>query len=151
MDEVLNWLTPELTWFLLGVILFLLELAVPGLVLFFFGIAAWIVSIITLMFDINTSSQITIFIGISVILIFTLREKLKQYFQGDTTQSELHELRSDFIGKKVTVTERIKVNSRGKVELNGTNWYAESIEDIEVGEIVEIIEKDNLTFKVKKL
>ena len=151
MEELLNWLGPELTWFLIGIILLVLELVIPGLVLFFFGVSAWIISLILLFVDISATSQVSLFTALSIVLIFTLREKLKFYFQGQTTHSEIHEIQSDFIGKQVTVTETIKTNGFGKIELNGTNWKAKSEDTINIGESAEIIKKDNLTLIVKKL
>lgn len=33
---------PELVWFIIGLVLFLLELVLPGFVIFFFGVGAWV-------------------------------------------------------------------------------------------------------------
>ena len=38
-------------WFIVGFALFVLEFAVPGLVLFFFGLGAWITGIVLLLTD----------------------------------------------------------------------------------------------------
>ena len=39
---------PELVWFIAGLGLFLLELVLPGFVIFFFGIGAWVTALICL-------------------------------------------------------------------------------------------------------
>ena len=39
--------SPTLVWFLVGLLLVIAELVVPGVILVFFGVAAWIVSILT--------------------------------------------------------------------------------------------------------
>jgi len=51
----------------------------------------------------------------------------------------------------VKVISFISPNFKGKVELHGTNWNATADEDINEGEIVEIISKDNLTLTVKRI
>ena len=58
---------------------------------------------------------------------------------------------SDFVGQKAIV--KIKIDSKlgGKVELNGTNWHAESDTEIAEGAVVEVIEENNLTLKVKEV
>ena len=47
--------------------------------------------------------------------------------------------------------EKIRPNIGGKVEFHGTNWNAVADKEIEVGAVVEITGKDNLTLKVKSL
>jgi len=39
---------PELFWFILGLGLFLLELVIPGLIIFFFGLGAWVTALVCL-------------------------------------------------------------------------------------------------------
>ena len=39
---------PELMWFILGLILFLLELVIPGFFIFFFGLGAWVTALVCL-------------------------------------------------------------------------------------------------------
>ena len=54
----------ELYWFLLGVVLMLSEMAIPGFVIFFFGVGAWITALclwIGIGGEFNT--QLIIFLG----------------------------------------------------------------------------------------
>ena len=57
----------------------------------------------------------------------------------------------EFIGHKAKVIKEIAPNKPGKVEFHGTQWSAESSEKITTGEMIEIIEKNNLTLIVKSL
>lgn len=143
---------PTVIWFAVGLVILVLELAVPGLILFFFGIGAWLVALLTLLFDININIQLLIFFISSVILLFSLRQWVRQLFTGKMGISKNDEESSgDMVGERATVVESIIPPSKGRVEIHGTNWTAESDIEIKSGDIVEIIGKKNLTLKVKKI
>jgi len=136
-----------LIWFIVAILLFVSELIAPGVVLLFFGIGALVVSIITAFTDIPLTYQLIIFILSSFISLFTLRSKFKNTFFGNI---KIYKNSDDYLGKVVEVKKTIEPNSKGKIELNGTNWNAISEEKIEIGEKVIIIERKNLTLKVSK-
>ena len=153
MDAIKDFLKPELIWFLVGLVLLVLEFIMPGLIVGFFGAGAWIVAIICLFSayvagSINT--QLIIFIIASVLSLLLLRKWLKGMFIGHTkSQQDLTEDMKEFIGERAVVKEKITLKAGGKVELHGTNWEAEADEEIAEGTVVEIIAKENLTLKVK--
>ncbi len=145
-------LNPVLIWFVVGLIMFLIELAGPGLFVVFFGVGAWIIAIICYFVDISINAQLFSFIVISVLSLVLFRNMLKSLIEGHTRNKQnLESDLDDYVGSKGVVKEEIDASKGGKIELNGTQWDAEADEVIAVGETVEIIEKDNLTFKVKKL
>jgi membrane protein implicated in regulation of membrane protease activity len=74
-------LAPETVWFLVGLVLMILELAAPGVVLVFFGAAAWIVALTTYM-EITGSlaSQLLIFSAAASGLLIGLRKSIKKRF-----------------------------------------------------------------------
>jgi len=153
MDVIKDFFKPELIWFLVGLALLIFEFIMPGLIIGFFGAGAWIVAIICL-FSVyvagSLNAQLIIFIIASVLSLLLLRKWLKGIFIGhvkskqDTTK-DLNE----FIGERAVVKEKITPKASGKVEIHGTNWVAESDEEIAEGTVVEITAKDNLTLKVK--
>jgi inner membrane protein len=141
---------PTVIWFIVGLVILVLELAVPGLILFFFGVGAWLVALLTLLFDISINAQLLIFFTTSVILLFSLRKWVRQLFTGKMGISKNDDESSgDMVGERATVVEAIIPPSKGRVEIHGTNWTAESDIEIKAGEIVEIIGKKNLTLRVK--
>jgi membrane protein implicated in regulation of membrane protease activity len=143
---------PTVIWFIVGLVILVLELAVPGLILFFFGVGAWLVALLTLLFDISINAQLLIFFITSVILLFSLRKWVRQLFTGKMGISKNDDESSgDMVGERATVVEAIIPPSKGRVEIHGTNWTAESDIEIQAGEIVEIIGKKNLTLRVKKI
>ncbi len=152
MESIQEFLKPELIWFLIGLALLLAEFALPGLIVFFFGIGAWVVAIICLFVDISLNTQLVIFIVSSIVLLLALRRWLKGIFIGHVkTKQDLTEDMAEFIGEKAVVKKAIRPNVAGKVEFHGTDWTAEASEEIAEGATVEIIGKDNLTLKVKSL
>ena len=148
----MDWLTPELLWFLIGLILILLEFGIPGVITVFFGIGAWLVALLCLLFNIPLNLQIIVFIIGSIIPLILLRKWFKQLLDGRSIVGpvDLDEL-EEFLGKKVIVTEEITPDRRGRVEFRGSTWKAEAYEKIAVGTTVEIVDKNNITLIVKSL
>jgi len=152
MDTLKDFLKPELIWFLVGLILLILEIVLPGLIVAFFGVGAWIVALICLFTDISLNTQLLIFIICSVLSLLLLRKWLKGIFLGHVVSKQnIRENLEEFVGRRAVVKERIVPNGRGKVEFRGTDWQAEADEEIAEGAAVEIIGKDNITLKVKAL
>ncbi len=152
MDNLSEWLKPELIWFLLGFAMLLLEFAMPGLIIFFFGIGAWFVALTCLFVDISINTQLSIFLISSVLLLVLLRKRLQTIFIGRITSRQTSpESLDGFVGEKAIVTKQIAPGKDGRVEFHGSNWDAESDEFIEEGVRVEIVGKNSITFKVKSL
>ena len=77
MNTLSEWLKPELIWFIAGLVMLLLEFAMPGLIIFFFGAGAILVAVICLFFDISVNAQLGIFLVSSLLLLRGLRRYLK--------------------------------------------------------------------------
>jgi membrane protein implicated in regulation of membrane protease activity len=152
MDTIRDFLRPEVVWFLVGLFLLVLELSLPGLIIGFFGVGAWVVAIVCLMTDIGINTQLIIFIAASVLSLLLLRKWVKAVFLGHAgaKQDLRHDL-EDFVGQQAVVKEKIVPKSGGKVEFHGSHWEAQADQEIAEGTIVEIVGKDNITFKVKAL
>lgn len=138
-----------LVWFLIGLTFMLLELAIPGFVLIFFSLGAWIVALLGLFIDIDVSLQIILFILASVTSLILLRKKLKaRFFQSDNNNSSLDD---EFIGKEALVTIDILPHKAGKVEFKGTQWKAKANSELKAGETVIIYDKESICLIVKPL
>lgn len=150
MDTIKDLLTPEVIWFLVGLVLLILELVMPGLIIGFFGFGAWIVAFVCLMNDIGINTQLALFIGSSVLSLLVLRSWLKGIFLGhEGSKQDLTHNLDDFIGQRAVVKEKVLPKLGGKVEFHGSNWEARADEEIAEGTVVEIVGKDNITLKVK--
>ncbi len=152
MEALQAYLKPELIWFVVGLGLMLAEFVIPGLVVFFFGIGAWVTALICWLTHIGINSQLILFIAVSVVSLLALRKWLKGVFYGHVTGEQiLTEDLQDFIGERAIVTQVITPKNPGKVELHGTDWLASAEQDIATGTAVEIIAKKNITLTVRPL
>jgi membrane protein implicated in regulation of membrane protease activity len=139
---------PELLWFLIGLLLFILELVVPGFVIFFFGFGAWVTALACLIFNPGTNVQIIIFALTSVLSLAILRRMLqKKFFYGSNDKAI--EVEDEFTGKEGTALIDFGPGRKGKVEFKGTSWDAESDVEIKEGQSVIIIRKENFNLFVK--
>src|SRR4030042_4420659 len=138
-DSIKEYLKPELIWFLVGLLLLLLEFAMAGLIVFFFGVGACIVAIVCLVTKITLNTQLIIFIVSSILSLLLLRKWIKGVFLGHTTSKQnLPENLEDFVGQRAVVKQKIVPKSGGKVEFHGTHWEAQADQEIPEGTVVEI-------------
>ena len=150
MEWIKEYLKPELIWFLVGLIMLLFEFALPGLIIFFFGVGAWVVAGLCFFLPLDPTWQLAIFLATSVVCLLVLRKTLKRVFFGRVVHDpKASEYADENVGKEATVETRIAPHSPGKIELNGTLWKAVSEHTIEANTTVTIVAKDNLTFTVK--
>ena len=90
---------PELFWFILGLGLFLLELVMPGFIIFFFGLGAWITALICLIGHPGINLQIIIFAVTSTLLLIALRKIIqKKFLNSNRTRSD--DVEDEFTGKE---------------------------------------------------
>jgi len=142
-----------LVWFLTGLVLVLLEFGVPGVILVFFGLGAWAVTLTTwLGLTASLRSQLLLFAASSVTLLVGLRRWVHGKLHGHV--SDVQDLTSnpdEFTGKNVEVLEDIDPGPRGgSVEFKGARWKAVSDVSIGKGEMAVIIGRDGITLRVTK-
>ncbi len=143
-----GWITPELIWFVCGVVMIFLEFMLPGVILVFFGVGAIITSILAWVGLLSSPfSQLVVFGVSSLGLLFGLRKYASKFFKGDSTEEE----NDEYFGKPARVTQRIIPGElSGKIFFEGSDWKADSKEIIEEGASVRVIGKDNITLIVEK-
>lgn len=145
-----EWLKPEFVWFVIGLVLLIAELGIPGVLVLFFGLGAWLVAAVCFIWDIGTHTQIILFLVSSIIMLVLFRKKLKSLFFTDLAKYEnLTDTIDDYKGQHVFVVREITPLIKGKVEYHGTVWDASSEVDIPKGTVAEIIAKENITLIVK--
>jgi membrane protein implicated in regulation of membrane protease activity len=150
MEWLKEYSSPELIWFIVGLFLLLAEFIVPGLIIAFFALGAWLVAAVCLLRPLSLNAQLGLFIGSSVLSLLVARKWVAGMFKGFTTgKQDTNVDLNDFIGQRAVVTRAIAAKLPGKVEFHGTHWTAEAHQDIAEGSVVEITGKDNLTLKVK--
>lgn len=151
MEQMKEWLRPELVWFVVGIVMLMMEFAIPGLVIVFFGLGALVVAIVCMVANPPVAVQLLIFIVSSLVFLVVLRRWLKsKFFGSDMADPSEAAVLDEFTGKHAVVTAPVKPGIPGKVEFKGTGWTATADEELNVGDHVIILEKDNITLHVKK-
>jgi membrane-bound serine protease (ClpP class) len=146
-------LNPTLIWFLLGLVLAFLEFIVPGVILIFFGVGAWLVALTTYIgLTASLESQLLLFAITSIGLLVLLRQWIKGKFYGHVSDvQDLTRNLDEFTGKSVVVLKDvIPGKMEGAVEFKGARWSAVSEEHIKNGEVAIITELDGITLKIRK-
>ncbi|MBN1132784.1 MAG: NfeD family protein [Bacteroidales bacterium] len=143
MDLLSN---PAVVWFLIGLGLLILELILPGLLVLFFGIGAWITALACALFRIDLNVQIAVFLVSSLLGLVLLRKFLKKRF-FDRKNTEIEDQLEEFKGRRAKVVSDF-VNGSGQVEFKGTMWKAESGAPLKKGDSVIITGKDSITLIV---
>ena len=143
-------ISPVLAWFLIGIFFYAVELALPGFIVFFFGIGAWCTALAVYMMDISTSAQLGVFLVTSLATLFLLRKYIQTVFIGSTKEDDAS-VKAGPVADTGVVTEDIIPPGKGRVKYGGSFWKAVAEEPISAGTTVKIISQDNLEVKVRLL
>jgi len=108
----------ELLWFLVGLVLLLSELALPGFVIVFFGVGAWVTAVLVgfgLLSGFN--GQLLVFLITSILALALFRNKGRKYFEGRVSRiwnptASMEDLQGEPMLLSKTEHRRSKVNSR---------------------------------------
>ncbi|MBN2781109.1 MAG: NfeD family protein [Candidatus Marinimicrobia bacterium] len=142
--------SPILIWFIVGLVMALLEFVIPGLIVVFFGAGAWITAILVWIFPgMAVWVQLMSFTVLSIAALILLRRQLKKRFFSDQEGAESEGV-DDYIGRKAVVEKAI-ANGEGKILYRGVSWEAFADEDIPEGAPVVITGKDSIKLKVKPI
>ena len=128
-----NFLSIPVIWFLVGLLLMLAELVVPGLVMIFFGIGAWVAALVAWIFDISLNTQLLIFLVASLASLGLLRRMIKERYINTKTVKD-PDLNEEYIGKTAFATDDFDANGKGKVSFKGASWDAESKHPVSKGQ-----------------
>ena len=130
-------------WFVAGVGLLLFELVTPGgLFAIFFGFAAILVGILTVLHLAGPEwLQWLLFSVFSIAGVLLLRKPIMQRLGVSAPALPGEEMR----GEWALVTEEVRPGEFGKVELRGTAWNARANRTVRVGERVPVERIDGLT------
>lgn len=137
-------------WFVLGLVLLILEMFAPGAILLWFGIAALLVGVLmTIMGDlISPSWQWTVFAVLSVasIVVWKLYARKHNLDQTDDG-STLSKRGMALVGHEFVLSQAI-VNGVGKAKVGDSHWRVEG-SDLAEGERVTVTACVGATLKVE--
>lgn len=133
-------------WFLIALVMIVIELLTVNLVSIWFAFASVVAGISTLLTD-NVTIQVIVFIISSIIFLIITKPVIKK-IRG----KEIEKLNLDrVIGKIGIVTEDITPLEVGEVKVDGKRWSATSKEEIKKDSKVEILSIDGVKLLVRKI
>ena len=147
-------LDPALCWLTIGVMLFVLELALPGFVLFFFAIGAMATALVA--WVVPTTSivlQLGLFITSSIVSLLALRGIIQKRFFASTSDANGAEIDAHLAvpGDKAVVCNTIAPPAEGRIKLAGSSWQATADARIEEGTIVAVVRQKGLVIHVERI
>jgi membrane protein implicated in regulation of membrane protease activity len=140
-------LSPELAWFLIGLICMIAEFAAPGVIIVFFGAGAWVVALLVYFVEISFFLQLILLTGVSIGLLLLLRRRLNPDTPGVPEGAE------DFIGRTAVVCEPVVRNKPGRVKFKGSTWMARTASEVPLtlDQQVRIVDKESLVLEVSPI
>lgn len=146
---------PALYWLIIGVMLFFLEMAVPGFVLFFFALGALVTALVAWLTPVSVAWQLALFISASLVSLLSLRGVIQKKFLSSTSDAEDEEIDEDVFlavaGERGVVSMTISPPAEGQIKYSGTFWKATADEQIEEGEIISVVKQEGLVIHVEKV
>ncbi len=142
----------EWLWLYFGAFLMLMELLVPGFVVFFFGLSASTVGLCKFAFGdaFTLTWQLAAFSAFSILYLVVLRRWLKKLFMGGRVETKT-DFDNEYVGRVGRVVEAINPPLAGRVIIGDAEWTATSDEPMAAGATAEVVSQSNLTMKVKEV
>ena len=136
-------------WWIVGVALAAVEIAVPSFVFLWLGIAAGVTGLVLFVVP-GTSMeiQLLIFAVVSVVSVGAWRAYLRRR-PIETDDPTLNRRAEQYIGRTFTLENAIK-NGRGKVRVADTLWRVRGEEDLTAGVAVRVTGVESATLVVER-
>lgn len=96
-------------WFIVGVLLLIVEAMHTGILAVFFAVGAWVTAALMWLGIISgTSAQLAVFLIVSIVSLLLLRSKLRKWMTGLIHPAGEDAALDDFVGNLATVVEDIE-------------------------------------------
>ena len=127
-------------WWIMALLLIILEVFAPSTIFLLLGIAAGIVGVVAFFFPgLSWEWEWTIFAVVSIASIIASRQFLKKN-PGVEDNLTLNKRGAQYVGRQFVLVEAIK-NGRGKIRVDDSQWAVEG-PDMEEGETVVVTGTD---------
>ena len=134
-------------WWVIGIILIILELFAPGAFFLWMGIAAGLVGLILVLIpEMTWQYQFIVFAVVSVVSIVVWRNYLKKH-PTETDRPTLNMRGEQYVDRIFTLTEPV-INGVGEIKVDDTMWKIEGT-DCDTGTKVRVIKTDGAVLKVE--
>lgn len=139
-------LEPHWWWLILGLVLAIAEIVVPGVFLIWIGAAAIVTGLLSLLLPLPAAAEFVIFAITSIGAVYLGRRYIKDHPIG-SSDPLLNDRAARLVGRQVTVVEAIS-GGEGKVKVGDTVWLATGT-DAAVGERVMIVGAEGSRLKIQ--
>ena len=134
-----------LIWFIVFLIMLVIEIVTVNLVSIWFAIGA-LAAMLTAYFTESIVIQIVVFIVVSILTLIITKPLVKKFKGFDITPTNSDRV----IGKVGEVIKKIDTNKYGEVKVFDSIWTAKSDNKIDVGEKVKILSIEGVKLIVEK-
>jgi membrane protein implicated in regulation of membrane protease activity len=133
-------------WLVFGVVLMALELAVPGVFLFWLGLAALLVGLLSFVVHPSWQSQILMFAVFAAAAVPLWRRVARSNTAVSKTNPFLNKRADALVGRVFTLEKPI-IDGSGTVRIDDTIWRV-SGPDVPAGSRVKIVQADGASLTV---
>ncbi len=142
-EQILYW-----HWIVLGLLLVILEMLLPGFVLIWFGVGALLVgSLLYVIPEMSWQWQLLVFSIFSLTSVFAWRIWSKNNLTDDPESDILNQRGRALIGRETLLIESI-VNGVGRIQVDDTFWRVNG-KDLEKGKLIRVVDVEGATLKVE--
>ena len=136
-------------WWVLGLMLIVVELLAPGTFFLWFGVAAGITGLILLILpSLDWHYQLLAFAVLAVAAVFVGRSVMRRQNRLRVPGS-LNRRGEQYVGRVFTVEQAI-VNGRGSIRVDDSIWRAEG-PDTAAGESVRVVKAGSSVLRVERV
>ncbi|MDP9500934.1 NfeD family protein [Bisgaard Taxon 45] len=137
-------------WLILGFVLLIAELVLPGVFLLWWGLAAVVMAGVMALIPSVSLTVLAISYAILAIILSVVWWKYQHgKDKADQLHSSLNQRDHAMLGTRGTV-QQIAPNGIGRGHFGDTTWRIQGA-DLQVGDLVEVCQVDGITLKVKKV
>lgn len=145
LDQMVFW-----HWWVIAMILVIVEIFSMSLFALFIAIAAAIVGFVAWIFpDISWESEAILFSVLSLFSIVCWHFYRKTHPQQETDQPSLNKRGSQYVGRTFTLDAATE-NGIGKLSVDDSTWKIESEQDFKKGDKVKVTALDGVILRVEK-
>ncbi len=135
-------------WVIVGVLLVLLELIIPGVFIIWLGLAAIIVGVLDFWLDLSWQFSTLLFCGLSAALVVLARNLLQRGQPKDSSIGILNHRGLQLVGNSYVLEQPI-VNGEGRIKVADSSWPVTG-PDLPAGTKVKVVRSDGVRLIVEK-
>ena len=130
-----------IAWTVAGFALIALETALPGMIVFMFGLGSLCTALCVWIFGVQLEAQLGIFAVTSALALIFLRKIFQRAMRGNAADAKSISSISSMLGVRGVVSDEIPKHGTGKIQARGSYWAAWSDEHLPKGTSIEVIEE----------